>query len=154
MKKIYTLSFFVFIFLNSCSSSSALQNENISGRISNNSDYKGGANPPQFILDALAVFRPSANQLFYVRNAQSYAPFSTVITSFRTDANGEYTLSLPAGDYAIISQEKYDFEQNPYATAACEYLQQPDFVINVTTKQQNYSSQFTSKANYCLGYPQ
>lgn len=153
MKLLFSFLVFTSVFLISCSSSSNI-NQNISGRITNNSEYKGGANPPEWLLDELAVFRPSANQIFHVRNLRSYEPFTRIITRFTTNENGEYSLSIPAGEYAVISQEKYEFEQNPYATRECEYLREPDFVLTITETQTNYTSQFTSKANYCLGYPQ
>ena len=51
-------------------------------------------------------------------------------------------------------QEKYNFEQNPLATASCDYLQQPDFILNIVPSQQVYISEYTLSANYCLGYPQ
>lgn len=154
MKKIVSLLFILTYFLYSCSSTSTTQNQIVEGRITNNSVYKGGANPPQEILDGLAVYRPSANQNFYVRNGANYAPFTPIITSFSTDNNGNYTISLPVGSYGIIIQEKLDFEQNPVATPDCEYLQEPDFILTVTNNQTTYTSQYTNKLNTCLALPQ
>ncbi|WP_264520785.1 hypothetical protein [Flavobacterium sp. N1994] len=153
MKKICFLLFFVFL-LNACSSSSSQQSQLVIGTISNNSEYKGGANPPQEILDALAIYNPSANQTFYIRNALNYTPFTPIISTITTDNNGSYSTSLPVGSYAIISQEKYDFEQNPLADANCSYLQVPDFTLTIVANQVNYNSQYTDKVNYCLALPQ
>ena len=152
-KEICYLLFFIML-LTACSSDSYRQNQVVAGRISNNSEYKGGANPPQEIIDSLAVYRPSSNLHFYIRNASGYAPFTSIIGSFTTDSNGNYNISLPVGSYGIIGQEKYAFEQNPSADASCEYLREPDFTLTVVDGQQVYVSQFTDKANYCLGYPQ
>ena len=153
MKKICFLLFFTFL-LKSCSSSSSQQSQLVTGNITNNSEYKGGANPPQEILDALAIYSPSANQNFYIRNASNYAPFSNIIGTFTTDNGGNYTTTLPVGSYAIIGQEKYDFEQNPLADVNCDYLQVPDFTLTIVSNQANYISQYTDKANYCLAHPQ
>jgi hypothetical protein len=153
MKKICFLLFFVFL-LNACSSSSSQQSQLVIGTISNNSEYKGGANPPQEILDALAIYSPSANQTFYIRNALNYNPFTPIIGTITTDNNGNYSASLPVGSYAIISQEKYDFEQNPLADVNCGYLQVPDFTLTIVANQVNYNSQYTDKVNYCLALPQ
>lgn len=152
MKKIVALTM-ICVSLLSCSNDTKIDNQTISGYIENNNEYRGGANPPQFILDDLEIYHPSANQTFYVRNAVNYMSFTSVITSFVTDANGNYNLILPEGSYAIISQEKYDYEQNPLANSSCDYLQQPDFVININLNQQNYFNQYTSKLNYCIAFP-
>lgn len=149
MKTFTKLSLFVTFLLIGCSSSS-IQNQTLTGHIENNSEYRGGANPPQFILDGLAIYYASANQNFYVRNATNYSPFTTVITTFSTDANGNFSINLPSGNYAVICQEKYDFEQHPQATAICSYLQEPDFTITVfDVNEPNYSYQYTNKANFC-----
>ena len=153
MRKL-NIVFLTVIFAFGCSSSSETKNQPINGHIENNSEYVGGANPPESILEELELYQPSDNQNFYVRNLANYAPFTPFITSFTTDANGNYNINLPIGNYAIICQEKHDFELNPYALSSCEYIQTPDFILNVTSNQSNYSSQFTRKANYCLGYPQ
>lgn len=139
--------------LSSCSTSQPIESVTVAGKIMNNSEYNGGAPPPQELLDALAVYQWSANQLFYVRNAVNYAPFTPAITSFTTDANGHYSLNLPVGSYAIICQEKYEFEQNLLATADCVYLQQPDAVITVESTPQLYDWSYTAKANLCSLHP-
>ncbi|MCZ8197502.1 MAG: hypothetical protein O9267_07840 [Flavobacterium sp.] len=153
MKNLILTYLIAFCFL-ACSSTSETKNQIVNGFIKNNSEYIGGANPPESLLEGLAIYQPSANQHFYVRNLANYAPFTPFVTSFTTDANGNYNINLPVGNYAIIGQEKHDFELNPYALSSCEYIQTPDFILNVTSNQSNYTSQFTRKANYCLGYPQ
>jgi hypothetical protein len=154
MKKKLPYLLIVALILNSCSSSSSLQDQLVLGKIHNNSEYKGGANPPQEILDALAIYHPSANQNFYIRSATNYAPFTPILANFTTDLNGNYSITLPIGAYSVIGQEKYNFEQNPLADITCNYLQAPDFIITVVANQQVYTSEFTDKANYCLGHPQ
>ncbi len=152
MKKIIHI-LLVVIILSSCTSNTTSDTINITGKINNNSEYNGGAPPPQEVLDALAVYNPSANQLFYVRNAANYAPFTQVITSFTTDANGNYSLNLPVGSYAILCKDKYDFEQNQMATVDCFYLQQPDKILNVVNTLKIYNWSYTAKANVCTPHP-
>jgi hypothetical protein len=125
----------------SCTTTTSSININVAGKIYNNSEYNGGPPPPQEILDALAVYHLSANQLFYVRNTTNYAPYTQIITSFTTDA------------YAIISKDKYDFEQNSMATTDCIYLQQPDKILNVVSIPQIYNWSYTAKANVCVPHP-
>jgi hypothetical protein len=152
MKKALCILFTVIV-LSSCSSNQSIENVTIAGKINNNSEYNGGANPPQELLDALAIYNPSANQLFYVRNAINYAPFTAAITSFSTDVNGNYSLNLPVGTYAIVCKDKYEFEQNQLATADCIYLQQPDGILTVVSAPQVYDWSYTAKANVCVPHP-
>lgn len=152
MKKALLIVLMVAVF-SSCTSTTSSVTMTISGKIDNNSEYNGGAPPPQELLDALAVYHSSANQLFYVRNATNYAPFTPIVTTFTTDANGNYSLNLPVGTYAIVSQEKYDFEQNVLATADCIYLQQPDYLLEVVSSPQLYDWSYTAKANVCVPHP-
>jgi len=152
MKKTLGILLMVVV-LSSCTSNTASVTMTIAGKIDNNSEYNGGPPPPQELLDALAVYHPSANQLFYVRNAANYVPFSPTISTFTTDAAGNYSLNLPVGNYAIVSQEKYDFEQNALATADCVYLQQPDYLLTVVSTPQLYNWSYTAKANVCVPHP-
>lgn len=147
MKKIF-LFIILIIFIISCSCSSSSK-QVITGHIENNSEYRGGANPPDFILEELAIYKPSANQTFFVRNAANYQPFTPIITSFSTDVNGNFSIDLPEGNYAVICQDKYDFEQNPQATIECNYLAEPDFTLTITDGQQNYNLQYTNTRNNC-----
>jgi hypothetical protein len=150
MKTIQLILFSIIIF--SCSTNN-VSVQNITGTIENNSEYFGGANPPQFIIDDLQVYQPSANQIFYVRNALNYAPYTTTLTSFITNANGNYVLNLPTGNYAIISKERYDYEQNLIVSKDCEFLKTPDFLLTILPNQNFYTNQYTRKLNYCLPPP-
>lgn len=139
--------------LGSCSTAST-DSGMIAGHIENNSEYRGGANPPESLIQELLIYKPSGNQVFYIRDAVNYQPFSPIIDTFTTDALGNYQLALAPGMYAVIGQEKYDFEQNPIATTDCSYLAEPDFVLQVTSGQNDYTSQYTLKRNHCLAaYP-
>jgi hypothetical protein len=145
---------FLSLVLFSCSSTNPVSVQSFSGNIENNSEYFGEANPPDIILYALLEYKPSSNQVFYVRNALNYLPYTSTLTSFTTNVAGNYTLNLPSGNYAIISKEKYDYEQNPEVPTDCEFLKTPDFLLTISPNQQNYSSQYTTrKLNYCLPIP-
>ena len=153
MKKTICLLLIIF-FGYACSSNSASQDQVVQGKIQNNSEYESGANPSPEILAALAIYKPTANQTFYVRSAANYAPFTPVLYTFTTNANGNFTTTLPIGTYAVLGQKKYTFEQNPLANAGCAYLHEPDFLLTVVANPPTYLSVFTEKANYCLGNTQ
>ena len=126
---------------------------NINGNIQNNSNYCGGAAPSQEMLDQLAIYRPSANQTFYIRQGILNRPFTPVYKTFTTDANGLYTVILPVGNYAVITQEKFDMEHHPEIDSTCTWLQAPDFNLNVVSTQQVYNKQYTQSCSYvCLPY--
>lgn len=144
---------FLSLILFSCSTTNSVSTQSFSGNIENNSEYFGGANPPDFILYELQVYKPSSNQVFYVRNALNYAPYTPTIASFTTNASGNYILNLTSGNYGIISKEKYDYEQNPAVPNDCEFLKTPDFLLTITPKLQSYSNKYTRKLNYCLPIP-
>lgn len=146
-----TISFFTLVISLICysCSSSLSTTQTVTGHIENNAEYRGGANPPDFLLEELAVYKPSSNQTFYVRNADNYAPFTAVLYTFNTDANGNFSIDIPEGNYAVICADKYNFEQSSQATSACVYLTEPDFLLNVDLMQQNYNFQFTNKRNNC-----
>ena len=124
------------------------------GLIENNQSYCGGAAPPQELLDELAIFHASANQTFYIRKGNSNTPFTPVYKTFTTDALGNYSVQLPAGNYAVISEEKYFTESISDIDSTCDYLKTPDFNFVVTSiAQQTYNKQFTKTCNYvCMPY--
>lgn len=126
----------------------------ITGLIENNRDYCGGAAPPQDLLDQLATYQISSNQTFYVRQGNVNTPFTAVFKTFTTDINGKYNIQLPAGNYAVISQENYETESNPDIDSSCAYLITPDFTVTVTSAiQQTYNKKYTTTCNYvCLPY--
>ena len=143
----------IIIAIQSCATSTKSVNQTITGNIQNNSNYLGGANPPQEIVDNLAVYRPSENQTFYVRSGDTNTPYTTVLTSFTTNASGNYSLDLQPGIYSIISQQRFNFEQVIPASQTCNWLLEPDFVLIVTAAQNSYSNQYTITRNYCMPLP-
>jgi hypothetical protein len=150
MKNVLILT--IVFFAMSCSTTS-VSLQNISGNIENNSDYLGGANPPQEVLDNIAVYHPSENQTFYVRTGNVNVPFSPITTSFTTDSNGNYSTTLPPGIYTVISQLKYNYETTSPNAVTCDWLKNPDFVLIVTPTQTSYSNQYTIHLNYCEPLP-
>lgn len=127
-------------------------NLQVSGSVQNNSQYCGGAAPPEFLLDSLAVYHTTANEKFYVRHGLTAAPFTTVNKTFTTDASGKYSLQVPAGDYTLISEEKYLTESIAGIDSSCSYLHSADFTISVSSTNLNFTNSFTKTCNYdCTG---
>lgn len=151
MKKLIYLTLFSVV-IQSCSTTS-VSLQNINGNIQNNSDYLTGANPPQEILDNLAVYHPSESQTFYVRTGNVNVPFSPITTLITTDAIGNYSTTLSPGIYSVISQRKYIYEITSPNAATCDWLKTPDFILIVTPTQTAYSNQYTINLNYCEPLP-
>lgn len=120
----------------------------ITGSIQNNAEYIGGAPPPDSLLIALATYKPSANQNFFVRKGSTNTPNTPLVASFTTTPAGTYTLTLPPGTYSVIAQNKHDFEYN--AIAICEWLKQPDFVLNINQTETTLNKQYTISRNTCI----
>ncbi len=152
MNKFLFAVLFSSFFLNACVPIGNNVNITINGNVENNSDYCGGAAPPQDLLDQLAMYHPSALQKFYVRQGNVAMPFTPVYTFFTTDSLGNYTISLPAGQYTVISEEKYLTESNPAIDSSCTYLHTPDFSLNILASQTAYTNSYTITCNYtCTG---
>ena len=123
MKKSITFVYLLIaIIFQSCSNSDENSNIEIIGNLKNNSEYQGGAAPPQSLLDQLAIYNNSVNQTFYVRSGSQNTPFTPILTSFTTDANGDFNLNLPVGIYSVITQRKFHYEQTLNSDSTCEWI--------------------------------
>lgn len=148
MNKFLFITLISSLFINACVPIGNTVNITVNGNIENNSDYCGGAAPPQDLLDQLAMYHPSAMQKFYVRQGSVAMPFTPVYTFFTTDSLGNYTISLPAGQYTVISEEKYLTESNAAIDSSCTYLHTPDFSLNIQASQTAYTNSYTITCNY------
>lgn len=145
MKKLFLIAAITFQFYSCTTAKIIPTNISVSGHIENNQQYIGGARPPEELLEKLAVYYPSSEQLFYVKNSTN-----NLITSFKTDSVGNYSLQLPIGTYGVFRQEKQDYEQSKPPKPKCDWVNVPDFTLIITEKQSEYSNQFTVDRNYCL----
>lgn len=153
MKNLFYL-LLTYVVLQSCKQQPyTLTSTVVSGTIENNSNYCGGAAPSEELLQELLTYQPSANQTFYVRQGTVAAPFSGVYLQFTTDANGNYSISLPDGNYTVVCQEKYNLESSPSVVdSSCSYLHTADFNFVVSSSLSIQNKQYTKTCNYdCLG---
>lgn len=107
----------------------------ISGKVVQTSDYCGGANPSEEILEFLRKEKPFPNKEVFVRAGNVNAIKQTIL-KFTTDAEGNFKISLPPGDYCFIDDSKKDA------------LRVPDF----TKENQNLapSQQYHLTSEECL----
>jgi len=145
MKKLFLIAAITFQFYSCNTAKTIPSNVTISGHIENNQQYIGGARPPEELLEKLAIYYPSSEQLFYVRNSNN-----ELITSFKTDSNGNYSLQLPNGTYGVFRQEKQEYKQSKTSKPKCDWVNIPDFTLTITEKQSDYSNQYTIDRNFCL----
>lgn len=143
-------------FVQSCKKEDAIEllapKFKISGHIYNNSNYCGGANPPEELLIYLNTERPTANAKFYIRKGTINKPNTTIYKIISTDSDGLFSSNLPKGKYVAITDEKFNLESNPLM-AGCEWLTKPDFKIIVSEENTNLQAHFTLYCNPCLGTP-
>jgi hypothetical protein len=85
----------------------------ITGTVVETHDYCGGANPLPEMLEALRKGTPVANKTFYVRAGSVNSAKQAVLLQFNTDAQGNFKIALPAGDYCIVEESKKDKSQMP-----------------------------------------
>jgi hypothetical protein len=78
----------------------------VSGKVNQTFSYCGGANPPEFLLEELAMPKPIPSMLFYVIEGNINSNHRKIIKKFMTDSNGMFDFELPVGKYSIILQEQ------------------------------------------------
>ena len=88
--------------------SNAERRVTISGTVFETRQYCGGANPSEEILEAVRRPRPLANYELYVRSGSANALANPVLLKFISDANGNFQIALPEGEYCIIEAAKKD----------------------------------------------
>ena len=113
--------------------------------------------------------QPIANLTYYIKNGESNDPAVIANKLFTTDENGEFSISLEPGTYAVLHADKLmsypDFKlkhlpQSTYFKARdneCyqRWYNSPDFLITVqndTTMQLLVKSRCYTGGNPCLEY--
>ena len=91
----------------------------VTGHITIVKPYCGGAAPSKEILAESRKAQPYAKQALLVRKGKTNALSTGLVTRAVTDANGDFSLQLPDGDYCIVLVEKEnaraaDFNANGY----------------------------------------
>jgi hypothetical protein len=78
----------------------------VKGKLTQTSQYCGGARPTEEVLKEAATPKPYANKVFYVRVGKTNSLNGEVITSFTTDVNGEYSFQITPGTYSIVQEKQ------------------------------------------------
>jgi len=106
--------------------SNAARHVTIFGTVYEIHQYCGGANPSEEILEAVRRPRPLANYELYVRAGSANALANPVLLKFSSDANGNFQIALPEGDYCIIEAGKKDALKIPDFTEENRKLAKTD----------------------------
>lgn len=118
----------------------------ISGSVKQTSSYCGGARPPQELITRLATPTPYPGKTFYIRAGRVNDVKIKVLTSFTTDKDGNFSINLSAGTYAILLKEQVtemnaaDYETKTQAVdinCLAEWWQKPYYLLEV---KQNIAS--------------
>ncbi len=80
----------------------------VSGKVMQTSEYCGGAQPPEEILEALLKEKPFPNKRLFVRAGTVNKIARPILQSFTTNAEGHFEISLPSGDYCVFEEGKKD----------------------------------------------
>ena len=80
----------------------------VSGKVIQTNEYCGGANPSEEIIEALRKEKPLPDKRLFVRAGTLNKITRPVLQSFTTDAEGNFEISLPPGDYCVIEEGKKD----------------------------------------------
>jgi len=101
--------FLHFILILSISSCVAQKSKNkmyiISGKVTETSDYCGGARPPEELIEQLKTPKPLADKVLIIKSGKNNS-LTKSIQKTKTDPYGNFTLVLKAGTYCIVDEEK------------------------------------------------
>jgi hypothetical protein len=76
----------------------------VSGSITYSSDYCGGANPGQEVLDEHAKPKPFRGKILYIIKGDHNPGGVKKIAIIHTDSIGRFMLRLPKGNYCIVQE--------------------------------------------------
>jgi hypothetical protein len=139
----------------------------VKGTIQTHQPYCGGAKPTEEMMKGTTTL--SANQTFYLKPGISHVKKEPVFMTFKTDENGQFNISVPMGDYVVLSQDKIDsyeayLKKYKVTSTYVEYLgdecskrnyEAADFILRVqsdTTVVYTYKSRCQTGTNPCLRY--
>lgn len=145
----------------------------VTGKVTHTAEYCGGAKPDKATLEELQKPKPLGGKKFFIRKGNKNSIKEPVVASFVTDAEGNFSVLLPPGEYCIIESRKYDKEYvadiaKNYKKAGANYsaadlnclkewLAKPDAVFNVNEKGENkvevvYHDPCSWNATPCVQY--
>lgn len=100
----------------------------LSGNVTYTSDYCGGVQPPNSLLEQLATPTPYAGKTFYLRAGEKNNLQKPILYTVITDTLGNYAIDLPIGNYCMIDEFRKDssFMKAVYKEDPYNYLQVND----------------------------
>lgn len=78
----------------------------ISGNVTVTNSYCGGAPPSNEMLQKITAPKSYVGKKFHVRLGEINTSNTPLLKSFTVDENGNFSIQLPAGKYAIIQDEQ------------------------------------------------
>lgn len=160
MKKIFNISILPFaliscMYLSSCSPSNQKIDKvsvTVNIKVSKSSDYCGGANPGQEMIDELKQPKSMVTQELFLlaENSQS---LSEVIT-LTTDKSGEVNTELATGTYEVFLKEKWNYKArnvtSPGKNRFCdEWKAKGNGRLMIKTDIQEYQLNLHNTCNPC-----
>lgn len=88
----------------------------VSGHINIIGSYCGGAAPTPEVLKAAEKPQPYAKQSLLIRKGKTNVLGTSLATRTMTDANGDFSVMLPAGDYCLVLAEKENVRGENFST--------------------------------------
>lgn len=119
----------------------------VSGTVTQTFSYCGGARPSNEMLAKLAEPKPFANKKLFIKKGKTNDINSVAVVEVVADSAGNFSVSLPSGDYCIVDEfksksnfneilKKYEKETTNYSAVDPECLKNwfstPDAVFTVT----------------------
>jgi hypothetical protein len=78
----------------------------VEGSLTSTNKYCGGARPTEEILSSYATQRPLAGKKLFVKTGTENDLNQKAIAAVETDAEGNFTLTLPPGKYILVDSER------------------------------------------------
>jgi hypothetical protein len=89
----------------------------VSGTITYNGPYCGGAEPDEQTLQFYARVKPYPGKMLFIKKGTTNTSRQAVADTIVSDADGRFSLELPAGEYCIIQVPQLNREiLNRYST--------------------------------------
>lgn len=137
----------------------------IQGQLTTTESWCGGMRPTPEIEKNLRIPKALPNTKIYIRKGTVNDPKSKIIQTVTSDANGNFSVKLPAGKYVIVDEKKKDrkyaeellkkFEKETQNYSAIdkncleEWLKTPDFTFEIDANG-TLKNMDTLKVNYHL----
>ncbi len=162
---VHSFIYGIFFALIACSKPhTSRMGQSIVGLVQQRDQYCGGARLPQEKLDELTKPRPFPNKTFYIRKGTINDARNEVVAQFTTDNKGLFSITLPAGTYAILVEEQLrpiDKEQysadNHKVDEKCleEWWKKPYYVLTVegASPPDSLHFQFTHRCHLTTDIP-